>query len=66
MNDCGYVNDVYYSPVAAKIPNVSCSRLRHEKVKETQFFLGANIAAELARPGSDHILGPIDRRKRVS
>ena len=20
MNDCGYVNDVYYSPVAAKIP----------------------------------------------
>ena len=63
MNDCGYVNDVYYSPVAAKIPNVSCSRLRHEKIKETQFFLGANIAAELE---SDHILGPIDRRKRVS
>ena len=51
MNDCGYVNDVYYSPVAAKIPYVSCSRLRHEKVKETQFFLGANIAAELE---SDH------------
>ena len=64
MNDCGYVNDVYYSPVAAKIPNVSCSRLRHEKVKETQFFLGANIAAELARALT--ILGPIDRRKRVS
>jgi hypothetical protein len=20
MNDCGYVNDLYYSPVAAKIP----------------------------------------------
>ena len=42
---------------------VSCSRLRHEKIKETQFFLGANIAAELARALT--ILGPIDRRKRV-
>ena len=64
MNDCGYVNDVYYSPVAAKQRFlVSCSRLRHEKIKETQFFLGANIAAELARALT--ILGPIDRRKRV-